>query len=204
MSIRSGQRLGKYKVRRKLASGGFAEVYQAFDTIEGQDVALKLPRAHMVTPELLEDFKKEVRLAAALDHPNILPIKNAQFVDGHFVIAYPLGESTLDERMQRRMAFDTRVALARQMLEAVACAHHHRVIHCDVKPENLILFKGGRLCLTDFGIARLALRTVRASGSGTVGYVAPEQAMGKASFRSDVFSLGLILYRLFAGVLPRK
>jgi hypothetical protein len=76
------------------------------------------------------------------------------------------------------------------------------VIHCDIKPDNMILFSDGRLMLTDFGIAKIALRTIHASGSGTIGYCAPEQAMGKPSFRSDVFSLGLILYRMLSGHLP--
>jgi hypothetical protein len=93
--------------------------------------------------------------------------------------------------------------LAEQMLEAVAFAHRHHVMHCDVKPENFILFAGNRLRLADFGIARVAMRTLSGSGSGTVGYLAPEQALGKPSFRSDVFSLGLILYRMFSGKLPQ-
>jgi len=84
----------------------------------------------------------------------------------------------------------------------VAHAHQHRIIHCDVKPENLILFSDNRLRLTDFGISKVARRTVQASGSGTVGYVAPEQAMGKPSFRSDVFSMGLIMFRMLSGRLP--
>jgi serine/threonine-protein kinase len=88
------------------------------------------------------------------------------------------------------------------MLEAVAYAHDRWIIHCDIKPENLILFPGNRLRLTDFGIARIVLKTVKASGSGTVGYIAPEQAVGRPSFRSDVFSLGLIIYRMLTGYLP--
>jgi hypothetical protein len=91
---------------------------------------------------------------------------------------------------------------AEQMLAAVAYAHEQHVIHCDIKPDNLILFPEGRLMLTDFGIAKVALHTIRASGSGTIGYCAPEQAMGQPSFRSDVFSLGLVLYRMLSGQLP--
>ena len=78
-----------------------------------------------------------------------------------------------------------------------------RVLHCDIKPENFILFADGTLKLTDFGIAKIARRTIEASGSGTVGYIAPEQALGRPSFRSDVFSLGLIFYQMFTKKLPQ-
>ncbi len=88
------------------------------------------------------------------------------------------------------------------MLQAVAFAHENRIIHCDVKPDNLLLFQDNQLRLIDFGIARVAHKTLRGSGAGTVGYIAPEQAMGKPSFRSDVFSLGLIMHRMFSGKLP--
>lgn len=200
--LRARQRLGKYRIERTLGEGGFARVFQAFDTIEGVRVALKIPSPQHVTATVLEGFRKEVRLTARLSHPHILSIKNAEFIDGHFVIAYPLGERTLGQRLQSRLSQQTAIAFAEQMISAVACAHHHRIMHCDVKPENFILFRENVLRLTDFGIAKIALQTLRASGSGTVGYVAPEQAMGKPSFRSDVFSLGLILYRMFSGTLP--
>jgi len=200
--LRAGQKLGKYRIERRLADGAFAAVYKAVDTIEGVRVALKVPHAHLVTGDVLEDFRNEVRLMAKLDHANILPLKDASFIDGHFVLAFPLGERTLADRLQRRMSLGTALDYADQMLEAVAHAHSRRVIHCDVKPENFVLFGDNRLRLTDFGISKVARRTVRASGSGTVGYVAPEQAMGKPSFRSDVFSLGLVLYRMLSGRLP--
>jgi len=190
--------LGKYRLLRKLGTGGFAEVYKAIDTVEDIAVALKIPfRAYEA------DFRKEVRLAAKLDHPHILPVKNADYYDGQLVVAYPLGDETLDDRLTRRMSTRTCLDFAEQMLDALAYAHARHIIHCDVKPENLILFEGHHLCLADFGIAKVALRTLSASGSGTVGYVAPEQALGKPSFRSDVFSAGLILYRMLAGELPR-
>ena len=200
--FRARQILGKYRIERRLAEGGFAVVYQALDQVEGIRVALKIPHAAHLNNSGVDDFRKEVRLAAKLDHPNILPLKNAEFIDGHFVVVFALGERTLADRLVSRLAVRTAIDYSEQMLEAVAYAHRHRIIHCDVKPENLILFSGNRLRLTDFGIAKLALRTVRASGSGTMGYMAPEQAMGKPSFRSDVFSVGLVMVRMLSGHLP--
>lgn len=201
-TFRSRQKLGKYRIARKLWVGQFATVYAAADTIEGVPVALKIPHGQFMTDDFLEDFRREVRLTAKLDHAMILGVKNADFIDGHFVIAYQLGEQTLADRIRHRMSFLKALDLIEQMLQAVAHAHRHRVIHCDIKPENFILFRDDRLRLTDFGISKVAARTVNASGSGTVGYVAPEQAMGRPSFRSDVFSIGLIMYRMLAGRLP--
>ncbi|MBW3596450.1 MAG: serine/threonine protein kinase [Planctomycetes bacterium] len=200
--FRAKQRLDKYRIERKIAEGGFAAVYQAFDTIEGVRVALKIPHPHLVSPSVLSLFRREVRLAATLDHPNILPLKNASFIGEHLVIVFALGEETLADRLRRRLSLTTALDYAEQMLEAAAYAHDRRIIHCDIKPENLLLFPGNRLRLTDFGIARVALRTIRASGSGTVGYIAPEQAVGRPSLRSDVFSIGLIIYRMLSGTLP--
>ncbi len=88
------------------------------------------------------------------------------------------------------------------MIAAVAYAHENRIVHCDVKPENFILFDGDWLRLTDFGIAKVSRLTIMGSGTGTVGHMAPEQAMGKPSMRSDVFSLGLIIYRMLSGCWP--
>ncbi|MHB8901809.1 MAG: protein kinase domain-containing protein [Thermoguttaceae bacterium] len=200
--LRARQKLGKYVVERRIAEGPFAGVYRALDTIEGVRVALKIPHPQLVTKELLDDFRDEVRLMARLGHPNILPLKDASLIDGHFVIALPLGQRTLWDRLQTRMGLATALGYAEQMLDAVACAHDNRIIHCDIKPENFIIFDDDRLRLADFGIARVARRTVQGSGWGTVGYMAPEQAMGKPSFRSDVFSLGLIFYRMLSGSLP--
>lgn len=200
--LRGGDRLGKYRIVRRIGEGGFAWVYEALDKIEGTHVALKVPSAEFVSRANLEKFLPEVRTHAALDHPNILPIKNADLIGELFVIAVPLASESLADRMRKRMSVETFMGYARQMLEAVAHAHQHRVIHCDLKPENFLLFDSDRLRLADFGIARVAWRTVQGSGSGTVGYIAPEQAMGKPSFRSDVFSLGLILWEMLAGQLP--
>lgn len=200
--LRPPRRLGKYRLEKTLGVSLYSRVYQALDTVEGVRVALKIPHSQWISTEVLDDFRREARLAARLLHPHILPLKNAEFIDGYFVIAYPLGERTLADRLQRRMSLLTALRFAEQMISAVAHAHRKRVIHCDVKPENFILFSDNLLRLTDFGIAKVAYQTLRASGSGTVGYVAPEQAMGRPSFYSDVFSLGLIFYRMLTGYLP--
>ncbi|MEZ5940213.1 MAG: serine/threonine-protein kinase [Planctomycetaceae bacterium] len=202
MALRARQRLGKYRIEKKLSSGGFATVYQAMDTIEGVRVALKIPHPGQVTDEVMKDFRHEIRLAARLQHPNILPLKDASLIEDQLVLAFPLGERSLSDRLQRRMSLSTAIEFSQQILEALAYAHQQRIIHCDVKPENIVLFDSDQLRLTDFGIAKVAQKTVRGSGTGTIGYMAPEQAMGKPSQRSDVFSAGLIMYRMFSGEWP--
>ena len=200
--LKPGQKIGKYKLKSRLANGPYATVFRALDTLEGVHVALKIPHKGLVTKESLDDFSREVRLCAKLDHPNILRLKSADFIDGHLVIALPLGEESLEERLARRLSLRSALDLGEQLLEAVAFAHEQHVIHCDVKPDNLLLFPGGVLRLTDFGISKVAHRTISASGAGTVGYMAPEQAMGRPSRRSDVFASGLVLWQMLSGRLP--
>lgn len=202
MSLRVRQTIGKYRIERRVSEGGFATVYQAFDTIEGVRVALKIPHPRLVNDDVLSDFRTEVRLAARLEHPHILSLKDASIIDEKLVIAFPLGERSLADRLKSRISLPVALELAEQLIDAVAYAHRHRIIHCDIKPENCILFPNGQLKLADFGIAKVAQRTVRGAGTGTVGHMAPEQAMGKPSLRSDVFSAGLIIYRMLAGEWP--
>lgn len=201
--LKPRQRFGKYRIVRRLATGGFADVYEALDTIEGIRVALKVPLPKMLGPDRIADFKREVRLTAGLNHPHILSIKNADVIEGLFTIAYALGECSLGDRMQWRMTTRTAIRFIGQMVDALAYAHRHHIIHCDIKPENIILFPGGNACLTDFGIAKIAMRTRDASNSGTLGYLAPEQAMGRPSKSSDVFSLALVIWQMLTHELPR-
>ena len=200
--IRVGQRLGKYRLKRRLARGGFADVFEAFDTLERVTVALKIPLAEQLTPELRADFEREIQVSAKLQHPNIIGLKNADEIDGVLTLAYPMGERSLDQRLRNRMSLTTILDYSEQMLEALAYAHEQRIVHCDVKPDNLLLFADGSLRLCDFGLAKPCVNTMLASSSGTVGFVAPEQAMGRPSARSDVFSAGLIIYRMLSGSLP--
>ena len=200
--LRSRQRFGKYKIGKLIGSGGFAKVYSALDTIEGIQVALKIPFDDHVDAEMLNLFRQEARVVARLDHPNILPVKNAEFIDGRFAIATRLGIETLESRLTRRISVLKTLDYIDQMISAVACAHECNVLHCDIKPENFILFEDDVVRLTDFGIAKVSRMTVEGSGSGTVGYMAPEQAMGRPNKRSDVFSLGLLMYRMLSGYWP--
>ena len=201
-ALRVRQRLGKYRIQSKLGNGSFAVVYSAMDTIEGRRVALKIPHEDLVGEATIRDFRHEIRTVAKLDHPNILQLKDASFIDDKLVIALPLGIQTLTERMQKRASTMQIVGWFEQILDAVAFAHRHKIIHCDIKPDNIILFDDGEVRLADFGIARIAKKTVKGSGSGTLGYMSTEQAMGKPSFRSDVFATGLIGYRMLTGRLP--
>lgn len=202
-NIRIGSRLDKYRIQRRLGEGGFATVFAALDTIEDRKVALKIPDSRYVAnTQSLDDIKREVRIMARLQHPNILSLKDARFADGHFVMAFPLGEESLSDRLCRRMARLTAVDYVVQMIAAVATAHEQKILHRDIKPENFILFPNQEIRLTDFGLARIQQGAHDVSASGTLGYMAPEQAMGRPSFRSDVFSLGLVIYRMLSGEMP--
>jgi serine/threonine protein kinase len=196
------QKLGKYRIERRLGSGGFAAVYQAMDTVQGIRVAIKVPHAQYTTEAVLTEFRREIRTTAPLEHDNILPIKDASIIENRLVVVFPLGDETLQQRMTRRISLESAFEITEQILSAVAMAHAHHIIHCDIKPENVIVFSGNRIRLADFGIAKVSQKTIQGGGTGTVGYMAPEQAMGKPSFRSDVFSVGLIIWRLLSGQWP--
>lgn len=198
--LKARQKLGKYRITGRITSGPLADVYRAFDTIHKTPVALKIPTHHSNIKD--EDFLREVQVAAKLKHPNILSVQNASYIGDRFVIAMELGQESLADRLFRRMSSNRALELADQALAGLAYAHSQKIIHCDIKPENFILFPNNVLKLTDFGFAKISLRTLKASGSGTIDYIAPEQAMGRPKFQSDVFSAGLVLYRMFSGKLP--
>ncbi len=208
--LRARQHLGQYRIQRKLATGGFATVYAAVDTLSERTVALKVLHEQGVsvsavvraTDGPLFDIKREVRMASRLDHPNVLGIRHAAVIDDRFVIVTALGTESLDQRLQRRLGPRISLEIASQLLAGLAHAHERRVVHCDVKPENVLLFPEGQVRIGDFGLARLDQGRILHSGSGTVGYMAPEQAFGRPSPRSDVFSAGLVIYRMLSGTLP--
>ncbi|MEZ6197609.1 MAG: serine/threonine-protein kinase [Planctomycetota bacterium] len=196
------RRIGKYRLGKRLGRGGFASVYAARDLVEDRPVALKIPDIPGDERQVMNALRRELRVVQRLDHPNVLLPRNAEILEGKLVIAFPLGKESLAHRLSRRLATDKALAFAHQLLDALAHAHEEGVLHCDVKPENVILFPDDVVRLADFGIARFAKGTVKGSGAGTLGYLAPEQAMGRPSFRSDVFSLALVVWRMLSGTLP--
>lgn len=199
----AGQRLGKYRLEKLLGTGGSCEVWEAKDCVEDISVALKIPLVGVGGERDSEQLFREVRLVARLRHPHIMSVKNADIIEGHAVLATELSVGTLDDR-SRPMSVRRILAIIVQVLDGLAYAHRNRVVHCDVTPNNIFLFPDGRAALGDFGISlKVKGRMETVDEFGTPGYVAPEQAYGKPTYRSDCFAIGLILYEYLTGVLPR-
>ncbi len=198
-----GQRLGKYRLEAHLGTGGSCEVWRARDSVEDIRVALKIPLVGVGGERDSEQLFREVRVVAKLRHPHIMPIKNADVIDGYAVLATELSVGTLEDR-SRPMSVKRILSIGLQVLDGLAYAHRNRVVHCDVTPNNIFLFPDGRAALGDFGISlKIKGRMATVDDFGTPGYVAPEQAYGKPTYQSDCFAVGLILYEYLTGVLPR-
>ena len=201
-ALRRSSRLGKYSLERKLGSGSFATVWQARDLVENRRVALKI--AH---PDVIEEWGRdavehEARIASRLDHPNIVAVRNADWIDGHFVMASDLAQKCLADAPGIRRSGPLALQVIRDVAAGLAHAHSKSVLHRDVKPENILLFEDRRAALADFGVSRFAVAATKTyTEAGTLGYMAPEQAYGRPKLGSDVFSLGLIAYELLTGIL---
>lgn len=196
-----GARIGKYELLTRLAQGVSGEVWRARDTIEGVQVALKVYGEAGGYSD--KDLLSEIRIASAMEHPNILRIKNADRVGNYYLMATALAIETLEHRLRRRLSTRRAIHYIHQFLQGLAYAHEQRVIHRDLKPSNLLLFGDDQLKIADFGIAKVSTRTMlAASASGTTMYMAPEQAHGYPCFASDVFSAGLMMYEILVHRVP--
>jgi serine/threonine protein kinase len=203
-SLRRGTRLGKYQLERPIDRGAFAEVWRARDTVEDRRVALKVTHVEAVDEWGRKEIEKEARIVSSLDHPNIAGIRNADWIDGRFVIASDLAIANLAGWSRVRRSTAAALKVIRDVGAGLAYAHERRLIHRDVKPENILIYADGHAALADFGASRFSKGATRAhnTDAGTLGYMAPEQAYGRVRFASDVFSLGLIAYETLTGVLP--
>jgi predicted Ser/Thr protein kinase len=196
---------GRYRIIALLGKGGMGEVYRADDLTLGQQIALKfLPDDAARDEGLLERFKNEVRIARRVSHPNVCRVYDVGEVDGHtfFTMEYVDGED-LASLLRRigRLPQDKALDIARQLCAGLSAAHTKGVLHRDLKPANLMLDGRGQVVITDFGLAGVAEQIQGAEvRSGTPAYMAPEQLAGKeVSVRSDIYSLGLVLYEIFTG-----
>lgn len=198
-----GMRLGKYRLEKLLGTGGSCEVWKATDCVEDILVALKIPQVDVAGKRDNQRLFHEIRLVARLRHPHILPVKNADIIEGHAVLATELSVRTLDD-CSRPMSVRRIVSIMSQVLDGLAYAHKRRLVHCDVTPGNIFLFPDGRVALGDFGIClKIKGRMETVDEFGTPGYVAPEQAYGRPTYRSDCFAAAIILYEYITGFLPR-
>ncbi len=203
-----GQSLGRFEIRIRIGTGGFGNVYRAWDPAIGRSVALKTCESE--DPRVRERFAREARLAGGLDHPNIVRIFD--FQDSNhpwFLVQEYLDGEDLSARLVRGapLSASERVRILGETARGLAYAHARGVVHRDVKPANLRLLRSGAVKILDFGIAmRLdAEASVTRPGVtiGSLGYMAPEQIDGgEVDERADLFALGIVAYELFAGFRP--
>jgi len=202
----------RYRLESKLGSGGMSTVYLARDETLQRWVAVKIMHREISDqPDQLERFRREARAVAQLSHPNVVAVIDAGEDGGYpyIVFEYVDGE-TLKQRIDRlgRLAVDEAAAYAIEIGRGLAAAHARQLVHRDVKPQNVLIDSDGRAKVTDFGIARsLESDGLTKTGRvlGTTDYVSPEQAMGRAvDARSDIYSLGVLLYEMLTGEVPFK
>jgi beta-lactam-binding protein with PASTA domain len=200
---------GRYRITGRIGTGGMADVYCAHDSHLDRDIALKLlHRRFAQDQEFVERFRREASSAASLQHPNVVGIFDRGEYDGTYYIAMEyLRGRTLKELIAQDAPLDQLRALdiTVQILRAAGFGHRRGVIHRDFKPQNVIIDDDDRVKVTDFGIARAGASEITETGSimGTAQYLSPEQAQGtSAEARSDLYSIGVMLYELLTGVLP--
>ncbi|HEV7236363.1 MAG TPA: serine/threonine-protein kinase, partial [Ktedonobacteraceae bacterium] len=207
MADRAGQQLGHYRLIRQLGRGGFADVYLGEHLYLNTPVAVKVLQTHLAENDL-PDFIKEARTIAGLSHPHIIRVFDFGQEDDlpYLVMEYaPNGSLRQHYPKGTRLSLATISPLVRQVAEALDYAHQRRVIHRDVKPENMLLGPNMEVLLSDFGIALITQTTrqqTRHDVVGTAAYMSPEQLNGRPQPASDQYALGIVVYEWLAGDLP--
>ncbi|QHW34405.1 Stk1 family PASTA domain-containing Ser/Thr kinase [Paenibacillus rhizovicinus] len=201
---------GRYEIITRVGGGGMALVYKAHDVLLNRFVAVKVLRQQFVhDEEFIRRFRREAQSAAALSHPNVVSIYDVgQEDDTHYIVMEYVEGNNLNEIIKERapLQAEEAVRIAIQICDALEHAHHNQIIHRDIKPHNILIGKNGRVKVTDFGIARaVTSSTITQTGSmvGSVHYFSPEHAKGSVTGeKSDLYSLGIVLYQMLTGKLP--
>lgn len=211
--IAKGQKINdRYQIIRNIGEGGMANVYLAHDTILDRDVAVKVLRGDLANDEkFVRRFQREAISASSLSHPNIVEMYDVGEDDGNYYIVMEYVEGkTLKSLIKRRGALTLPevIDIMLQLTSAVTCAHDSYIIHRDIKPQNVLIKEDGTIKITDFGIA-MALNSTELTQTnsvmGSVHYLPPEQANGNgATIKSDIYSLGILMFELLTGKLPFK
>jgi len=207
------RRIGRFEIRELLGEGAFGRVYLGFDPELGRPVAIKVPHRKGLTPEFRDRFLREARATALIHHPNVCPVHDVGTADDlpYMVMHYVVGGtlSGLINKHASSLEPHQAVVIARKIALGIAAAHAQGVIHRDLKPQNVLFDKANReVLITDFGLARIGGEgTVMIAGKmfGTPAYMSPEQVRGNVDEigpLSDIYSLGVILYRMLAGEIP--
>ena len=209
--IIKGQKINdRYEIIRILGEGGMANVYLANDTILNRKVAVKVLRGDLASDEkFVRRFQREALSASSLNHPNIVEIYDVGEDDGNFYIVMEyIDGKNLKQLIKRRtkLSLPEVIDIMKQLTDGIASAHDSFIIHRDIKPQNMLILDNGLVKITDFGIA-VALNSTQLTQTnsvmGSVHYLPPEQAAGKgATFKSDIYSLGILMYELVTGTLP--
>ncbi len=200
----------RYELEELIGGGGMADVYKAKDRLLNRPVAVKiLHEAFKQDKEFIDKFQREAQAAARLSHPNIVNIYDVGVADGdHYIVMEYVPGSTLKDRIRQEghLSVSESLRVAREIAEALAHAHANNLVHCDIKPHNILMMADGHAKVADFGIARAVTEsTMTYSGNviGSVHYFSPEQAKGTMiTPKSDVYSLGVVLYEMLTGKLP--
>jgi serine/threonine protein kinase len=206
MSERVGEQFGDYRLARKLGGGTFGDVYLGEHTGNKTPAAVKILQVRLTNSEDLKDYINEIRSLFRLQHPNIVPLLDFGIErDTPFLIMAYAPNGTLRQPKGTRLPLDTIVSYIQQIAEALQHAHDRKLIHRDVKPDNILSGPNGQVWLSDFGIVSIAhsSRSLNTQdGAGTIPYMAPEQILGKPRLASDQYALGIIAYEWICGSRP--
>jgi serine/threonine protein kinase len=211
IDLSPGTKLGNYLIERELGRGGMGIVYKAHEESLQRVVALKILSPTLVRdPAYAQRFLREARAGARLHHPNIVPVHAVGEIDGHHYIsmAYVKGAPlSAAMRQKGQLPVNKAIDIARQIADALSAAHAQGIVHRDIKPDNIMLDQAGRIQVMDFGLARVLSARTQLTGDhsilGTPSYMSPEQCNGSAvDGRSDLYSLGVVLYEMLAGAKP--